>query len=89
MTATRVPAGITLAAVKRRMRDPDPDPVQVRADRDWLVGRLERRDEDVAALQAALMELAQLAADSAATLQAVKVVARQVARDKSLDGSKP
>jgi hypothetical protein len=48
---------------------------------------LQRQDETIAALRAALMELAQLTGDSAATLAAVMKVARGVAQDRSLNGT--
>ena len=71
-------ATVRLEDVRRRQRDPNPDPVQVRLDRDWLVGQLTEAHLELQELHAALTDVEHQASQAANAAQAVAALAAMV-----------
>lgn len=70
------PDVLFLLAIKRRAADRHHDPVQVRLDRDWLIGRLEEAHATIRDLRRALGDIEILAGDARNDAYAAQQLAR-------------
>lgn len=86
MTATDL---LYLGTIKSRQREGTSDEVQLRMDRDWLVGRLEECLALVRDLRRAIGDIEILCADARTDAFAAEQLARMVRTDSPVPASPP